>query len=179
MASARGSLPVMRRLQLGSLVIPKGIETVLARLLVFLILLPVVEIAVLAWIASKTSLLLVIALVLGMGVLGSLLARHQGLRMLQRVSLDLSAGRMPGDSLLDALLVLLAGLLLILPGVLSDMLAIALLIPSSRRMLKGLVRRYLSAQVNSIHVVTTGNGFDGDDVIDVPFAESPQGRRSP
>ena len=91
-----------------------------SRLLLLITLLPLVEIAVLAWIATQTSVLFVLALVIGMGALGAALARYQGWQTMRRISADLETNHMPGDALLDGLLVLLAALLLIIPGVVSE-----------------------------------------------------------
>src|SRR5262245_24283747 len=150
---------------------------VLARLFLLLILLPVLEIVVLVWLATKTSALFVIALVLGMGVLGTALARHQSAQTLRRISDQVSAGQMPADSLLDGLLVFVAAVLLILPGVLSDVLAILLLFPPSRRFLKSVVRRQFAARVVSVHYGADPAGFQRDRIIDVKVLDSPSPER--
>jgi UPF0716 protein FxsA len=150
---------------------PEG-RFVFARLLFLLFtLLPVVEIALLVWIGMQTSVLFVLGLVIGTGILGAGLARYQGLQTLRRISADLESGRMPGESLVDGLLVLLAAFLLILPGVLSDLVAIALLFPPTRWALKGFVRRRLQARMVAIRYGRAG--FDADQIIDVRVVESP------
>lgn len=137
----------------------------LFRLVVLLALLPLLEIAILVWIASKVGLLVTVALVLGMGVVGVALARYEGWRVWQKVQEQLHRGEMPTDSLLDALLVLVAGLLLVLPGVLSDVAALVLLIPPTRRLVRRLIQERLRAQ---FHVVS----LPGDRIIDVRIVES-------
>ncbi len=52
----------------------------LARLLLLLMLLPAIEIALLVWLAMETNVLVVLGLLLGAGLLGTFLARQQGLR---------------------------------------------------------------------------------------------------
>ncbi len=136
-------------------------------------LVPVVEIALLVWIGTQTSVMFVLALVIGTGILGAALARYQGWQTLRRISVDLDLGRMPGESLLDGMLVLLAALLLIVPGVLSDLVAIALLFPPSRWALKGFVRRRLQARMVAMHHGRAGSGFDGGEVVDAHFVDSP------
>ena len=143
-----------------------------ARLLFLLLtLLPVVEIALLVWIGTQTSVMFVLALVIGAGILGSLLARYQGWQTMRRISADLELGRMPGESLMDGFLVLLAALLLIVPGVLSDVVAILLLFPPSRWVLKGIVRRRLQARMVAMHHIRAD--FDADQIIDVQVVDSP------
>ncbi len=141
------------------------------RLFLFASLVPLIDIVLLAWIATKTSWLFVLALVIGTGILGAWLARHQGLRTLRRIASEMEAGRMPTESLLDGLLVLIAAVLLIIPGVLTDVVAIALLFPPSRRFLKEWTRRRLQASV--IMKRYTHFDADHDQIIDVRVIENP------
>jgi len=137
-------------------------------------LLPVIEIGLLVWIGMHTSLLFVLCLLGGAGLLGAILARNEGLMASRRLAVEMQHGRMPGDALLDALLVSVAAILLILPGLLSDLVAIALLIPFTRKWFKALVARQLAG-----HIVTSTYfaGFTSesprDDIIDVEVVESP------
>jgi len=57
--------------------------------------------------------------------------------------------------------------------VLSDLVAIVLLFPPSRRVLKGVVRRRLQARMSGMHYDRSVRGFDGDQIIDVRVTESP------
>lgn len=147
------------------------------RLLLLLILLPAIEIVLLVWIAMKTSVLLVLALVLGAGILGAMLARQQGLRAMTRIGEEVRAGRMPADAMFDAMLVSLAAVLLILPGFLSDIVALGLLFPPTRNLFKAAIRRRIESQM----IVTRYGSFDAprghDEIIDVKVIESPPGQR--
>jgi UPF0716 protein FxsA len=67
--------------------------------------------------------------------LGILLARSVGLRQLRQWQTSLAEGRAPSQNVVDALLMLLACAWLILPGVISDALALVLLIPAVRHWL--------------------------------------------
>jgi UPF0716 protein FxsA len=116
---------------------------VLGRLFLLLILVLLAELAVLLWIAQHTSWLVPLSLVIGAGIWGAWLAGGHSSRTLRRMAADLDAGRMPTDSLLDGLIVFAAAVLLILPGVLSDLVALVLLFPPSRALVKRLlVRRF-------------------------------------
>ena len=96
----------------------------LSRLFWLLTLWPLVECVVLAWIASKTSWTLVVGLVVGTGLAGAAIVRRHGWRTAQRIQSDLAAGRAPAAALVDGMLVFVAGALLILPGVVSDVVAL-------------------------------------------------------
>jgi UPF0716 protein FxsA len=144
---------------------------VLSRALVLMMLLPVVEIVLLVWLARETSILFVLALLVAAGLLGAYLARHQGLAVLGRISRELEARRIPAESLVDAVLVSLAAVLLILPGVLSDAVAILLLVPFTRGLLKRAMRRSVQAHVVMRYGATAS--LNRDEIIDVKVIDSP------
>jgi UPF0716 protein FxsA len=146
---------------------------VLSRWFLFFTLVPAVEIVLLVWIASETSGLFVLGLVLGTGLLGVLLARHQGMQTLRRIAADLDSGRMPADSLVDGLLVMAAAVLLIIPGLLTDLAALVLLFPPSRKALKTFARRRLQERVVMAHYASFGSSHDRESIIDVKVIENP------
>jgi UPF0716 protein FxsA len=146
---------------------------VLGRLLLLLILLPAIEIVLLVWIATKTSVLFVLALLLGAGLLGAYLSRQQGLRAMTRISREVQAGRMPAAAMFDAMLVSLAAVLLILPGILSDVVALWLLFPPTRRLFKAYLRRRVEERVIAMHRAGFDTPAGHDEIIDVKVIESP------
>ncbi len=150
----------------------------LLRLLLLFTVLPLVELVLLLILADNTSWQFTLALVLLTGVVGAALARHEGLRCWKRVQQKLAAGELPGDPLLDALMILLAGALLVTPGVLTDLFGFALLLPVFRRIVKrSLARRFLA----SIRVTCPPNGWPRppgqttvrDQIIDAQVIDAP------
>lgn len=120
----------------------------LFRLLLLFILVPLAELAILLWIAEVTdNWLFTLALVIVTGMVGAWLARREGLRCLRQIRRQLARGQLPGDSLLDGLMILIAGALLITPGVLTDLLGFALLVPTIRRVLKQYLKRRIQARI--------------------------------
>ena len=73
--------------------------------------------------------------------LGALLARYQGFQTMLRVRESLERGEMPAEELLDALLILLAGIVLLTPGFLTDLAGLMILIPPTRLKFKRWLRR--------------------------------------
>jgi UPF0716 protein FxsA len=104
------------------------------RLLLLLTLLPLVELVLLAWLSAHTDWRLTVLFVLGTGALGAWLIRSQGWRAWRRIRQDMADGKVPAESIQDGLLILVAGLLLITPGVLTDVVGVLLLVPPLRRM---------------------------------------------
>lgn len=145
----------------------------LGRLLLLFILLPMAELTVLVVVARHTSLLFTIGLLLASGVTGAWLARSQGTRCLSRIREELSQGRMPADSMIDGLMILVAGVMLLTPGVLTDVLAFCLLIPPLRAIIKGVVvARFKHRIVVSGFTASPHSGANSEDVIDVEHRSS-------
>jgi UPF0716 protein FxsA len=111
--------------------------------LILFIVVPLLELYVLIEVGSEVGALTVIALLLAAAVAGGLLLRWQGLSLAQRVRETLARGELPAVEMLEGTLVLIAGILLILPGFLSDIAAIALLLPWVRNTL---LRRYAASR---------------------------------
>jgi UPF0716 protein FxsA len=116
--------------------------------------LPIVEFTILIRIGEATHWWVPLLLVIFTGVAGAALARWQGFRVYQRIRDDARAGQMPADSLLDGFLVLLAGVLLIFPGIVTDFIGIALLIPPIRALVKrgakAWIKRHVEVRVGGV-----------------------------
>jgi UPF0716 protein FxsA len=108
---------------------------------------PLIELTILVWIGGQTAWWVPIVLVIATGVAGAALSRWQGWHVLQRIRADAAAGRMPADALIDGFLILLAGILLVTPGVISDLLGIALLIPPVRAVVKRGVAAWIKRNI--------------------------------
>ncbi len=108
----------------------------LLRLLILLTVVPLVEVVILIRIAEHLDWGPTLALVIGTGVLGAWLARREGVRVLARIQADLASGVAPTGAMVDGALILVAGLVLITPGVLTDLCGFALLIPPIRNRIK-------------------------------------------
>lgn len=114
-----------------------------ARLLLLFTLVPLAELYLLLVIGRHLGLLSTLGLVFLTGILGAWLARQQGLRTLTRLQAELAAGRMPGQTLIDGVLILVAGAVLLTPGLLTDVAGFALLTPAIRAALrKALASRF-------------------------------------
>jgi UPF0716 protein FxsA len=111
--------------------------------LILFIVVPLLELYVLIEVGSEVGALTVIALLLAAAMAGGLLLRWQGLSLAQRARETLARGELPAVEMLEGMLVVIAGVLLILPGFLSDIAAIALLLPWIRN---SLLRRYAASR---------------------------------
>ena len=103
------------------------------RLLAVFILLPLAELALLIQIGRWIGLAGTLALVVGTGLLGAALARRQGAQAWRAIQQEMREGRMPAGSVVDGLLILIGAIVLLTPGILTDLLGFALLLPPTRR----------------------------------------------
>ena len=106
------------------------------RLLALFVLLPLAELVLLIQIGQLIGLFWTLALVITTGFLGATLARRQGLQAWIAIQKELRSGRMPGGALVDGLLILIGGIVLLTPGILTDLAGFALLVPATRTALK-------------------------------------------
>ena len=121
----------------------------LLKLFLAFTIIPIIEIYLLIEIGSMFGALTAVTLVILTGFLGAFLARMQGLQTLYRIQESLREGRMPSGELLDALLIVIAGLVLLTPGFLTDSAGFLLLIPATRNSIKYWLRRQLELRYMS------------------------------
>jgi UPF0716 protein FxsA len=147
--------------------------------LVFLAV-PIAELYVIVQVAGGIGIPETILLLIAISVLGAWLARLAGIGVLNRLQRTVRAGQVPSAEVVDGALVLFAGALLITPGFLSDLLAILLLLPPSRAVVRGVVLRRIGARGGFFRVVTSApsgrSPGAGDDVWDVESWEDPPER---
>lgn len=151
----------------------------LLKLLLLFVMVPLVELALLLMLAQRTSAPTAWIIVVVTGVVGTILARSQGFRTLNRIRNEMSQGRLPTDSLVDAVMILLAGALLLTPGLLTDLFGLSLLIPLCRRYYRRLMKFWFKANVHVTSFSATATTQTGNDsqVIDsyvVPQDPEPQ-----
>jgi len=115
-------------------------------------LIPVVELYLLIKVGSVIGALNTILLVILTGASGAYLARLQGLQTMFRVRARLQQGEMPAEDLLDALIILAAGIVLLTPGFLTDIAGLLLLLPVTRRKFKKWLRRNLDQWLQNSRV---------------------------
>lgn len=152
-------------------------------LLLYLFLLftvvPLVEVLLLVYVGTKLGFWVTVGIVILTGMIGASLARWQGIKALTRVQRRISRGQVPGDELFDGILILVAGVLLVTPGILTDLTGFALLTPPLRNVIKAMLRRWAK---KNIEVRTTqsatqywsNNASPGyrDEIIDAEVVET-------
>ena len=105
----------------------------IARLFLLFSIVSLVELYLLVAIGGAIGFWPTLGMVLLTALVGATLARREGLKVLRAWQEALAQGRMPEEGLTGALLVVVAGVLLMTPGVLTDVAGIALMIGPIRR----------------------------------------------
>jgi UPF0716 protein FxsA len=133
-------------------------------LLVFLIVVPIIELAVMVQVAGVIGVLPTAALVLVTSLVGLWLLQTEGLGVLRRMQTQINQGQLPGDEVVDGVLVLVGGLLMVLPGFITSLVGLLLLVPPVRSLLRPLVlaRARRRVERGQAHVASfTSAGFAG------------------
>ena len=145
-------------------------------LVLLFVVAPIVELYVIVQVAGGIGVLETIFLLIAISVVGGWFARFAGFSVLRRLQVAVRRGQAPSAEIVDGALVLFAGALLIAPGFLSDALAILLLLPPSRAVVRGIVLRKIRQGGGFATVVGRGRAPAGSDVWDVEGWEEPPER---
>ena len=116
-------------------------------LLVLFIGVPFLELSILMEVHERLGWQSTLGLIILTGFLGAALARSQGVRTLTEIQKELARGQMPAARLVDGLLILLAGAVLITPGLLTDVVGFALLVPQLRNLFRDRLKNYFASKV--------------------------------
>ena len=127
----------------------------MGRILILFITVPIVELFLLIEIGQRVGTLATVGLIIGTGVVGASLARQQGISTLARLRNDHDAGQLPAEPIFDGVLILLAAVVLITPGVLTDLVGFLCLVPAFRRFLKRVLKRRFARAVQTATVSVT------------------------
>lgn len=116
-------------------------------LMMAFIILPLVELWLLVQLGSRLGWGAALLLVVGTGIIGAWLARVQGMQVMLEIQRDLAEGRVPTPRLMDGVMILVAGVLLVAPGLITDATGFLLLLPPVRVFIRGWLRMKLEKKM--------------------------------
>jgi UPF0716 protein FxsA len=125
-----------------------------------LVLWPLVEIAVFLQVVQWIGVLDTLALMLAISICGAWLVKRQGVGTLARMRAELDAGRIPTGPMVDGALLAVAGFLLLVPGFVTDVFGLLLLIPFARRAVRTMLGRRFVVRAQRRVVRPTGEYYD-------------------
>ena len=100
-----------------------------------LLFIPILEIAVFILVGGEIGVVATLGLILLTAIIGSILLRVQGFSALNRIQLKMQAEEMPGEEMVNGVMILVAGVLLLTPGFVTDAVGFLLFFPPFRRYL--------------------------------------------
>jgi len=106
----------------------------MGKFLILFLIITFSEVYLMKVVAEKTSFLFLLGVVITTGIIGLSLAKKQGRDHLIRIQEEISQGRIPGNPLVEGLMILVAAAVLITPGFITDVLGFLFLIPFVRRL---------------------------------------------
>lgn len=112
-----------------------------------IVVVPLAELYLLVVLGRRFGLGPIIALLVLTALFGSAVARYEGLRVWKQWLTSLRELRSPAEPLLESVLILLGGVLLVLPGILTDFCGLLLLLPLTRRLFARPLRRAVEAHI--------------------------------
>ncbi len=124
----------------------------LSYLIALFIGLPIVELALLFELHGMVGFLPTVVLVLLTGVAGAVLVRRQGLAILLKIQREMSIGNVPAPQMIDGVMILVAGALLVTPGLITDLSGFLLLIPFVRKKIRFWLKKKFEEKVRSGYV---------------------------
>ena len=139
-------------------------------LLFLFIVIPAAELVLLMMLGVRIGWMPTLGLIVFTGILGATLARQQGLSILRKIQTEMQNGRPPALEMVEGAMVVIGGMVLLTPGIITDGLGFALLVPGIRRSIANKIQKHFTESF------TTGKGFASssfrsrkkdDDVIDV------------
>jgi len=147
--------------------------------------LSVTEVFLLIKAASTLGFLSTFALCILTGIIGGAVVRRQGLQTLARVQRELALGRIPAGDLLDGIALIVLGVLLCMPGFLTDAFGFLMLVPPLRRSVVRWILERAGGQFQ-VRVWSSREGFRPPDpfgeereIIDVEFKEKDEPGENP
>jgi len=123
----------------------------LFKLIAAFTVIPILELYILIKLGSYFGFFTSIILIVGTGIVGAYHAKQQGFTVLHTIQNEMAMGRFPADELIDGLLILIAGIVLLTPGLLTDLAGLLILFPISRVY----IRKWLIKKLSQ--VVSRGN----------------------
>lgn len=121
-------------------------------LVALFIFVPIIEISLFIQVGGWLGLWPTIAIVLLTAVIGASLVRSQGLQTMSSVQSRLNQGEMPAQQIIEGVMLAVAGVLLLTPGFMTDILGMSVLLPAPRA--------WMAKQIMSrVKVQTMGGGF--------------------
>ena len=137
-------------------------------LLIIFIILPIIEISIFIQVGGFLGTFNTILIIFLTAAVGVYFVRQQGFRTFQKISSELQNQQIPVQGMFDGLVILVAGILLVTPGFLTDIIGFLGLVPQTRVFLLGIIKNLFLQRYSNVHKQYKK---DMDETIDGDFIE--------
>jgi UPF0716 protein FxsA len=145
----------------------------LALLAVLLVAIPILEVWLLVQVGQSLGLIPTVLILLVEAIVGLLLMRHEGSRAWKALNDAFTKGKVPTGELADAALILVGGVLLLLPGFLTDVIGFLFLLRWTRPIARKLIAFFVARRINRLGIPVMRARLDRENLIEGETAQSP------
>lgn len=117
------------------------------KILTFIIAMPIIDLYILIKASQNMGFWTTVMLIIATGIAGYYLARSEGKVVISSINRELSQGRIPGDDLLTGLSIIIGGIFLIVPGIVTDIIGITMILPETREIYKNYIKKRLEDKI--------------------------------
>jgi len=142
-------------------------------LFILFIIIPIIEISVLMQVGEFLGLWPTIGIVIMSAWIGAKYVRQQGLATLQSVQEKMAQGEMPSSEIVTGLMLLVAGVLLVTPGFVTDIFGLSLLVPSFRQVIVASVQKHINLNAHVSGNTAGANFYHGNTYENEGFSHTP------
>lgn len=111
------------------------------------------EMATLIFVGNQIGVLYTLLLIILMGIFGVFIAKKQGVHSFQDIRNSIANGQPPGIVMIDTFLIFVGGILFVIPGFITDLIGLSLLVPVSRNLYKPAILNWLRKKMKNGQVV--------------------------
>ena len=107
----------------------------------FFILIPIIEVVLFITIGKYIGLWNTILIIIITGIIGAVIVRNQGIATLKKGLEEIKSNKIPLQSILEGIAILISGAFLLTPGFLTDAIGFALFVPNLQRLIALFIKR--------------------------------------
>jgi UPF0716 protein FxsA len=149
----------------------RGGSWILPLILVAMVALPILEIFLLIQVGQVIGIWWTLAILVGEALLGAWLMRREGNRAWKALNEAFASGKMPAGELADTALILVGGVLLMMPGFVTDVFGLLFLLPFTRPLARKVLAYFLARRMSrlgmsTMYVRRDGTVIEGETVPD-------------
>lgn len=150
----------------------------LAVLILLLVLIPIGEVYLLIQVGQEIGPWPTVGILIAEAVLGGWLMRREGARAWKALNDTFTGGKVPTGELANAALILVGGILLMVPGFLTDVLGLIFLIPWTRPLARKAIAFFLARRMSRMGLDTVRARMDSGNVVPGEVVDPPPSPRS-